>query len=210
MDKWFQPTLYWACDYLSILVLKFTHVNSLGPNDAIWRQGSGSTLAQVMAYCLTAPSHYLNQCWLIIRKVQWYSSEDNFTSNISAINHWNKLENYLYKSPLKTPRGQWVNKGGPLMMSFKIANEFLRNLWSPPVLIFIDQISKSMIKIWSSPWPEVSWLLPPVLMMKSSFCLFEVNLGSLKMYKESSNHNDWKYVKLCGYMLMKLLFPFVS
>ena len=27
-----------------------------------WRQRSGSTLAQVMACCLTAPSHYLNQC----------------------------------------------------------------------------------------------------------------------------------------------------
>ena len=31
---------------------------------------SGSTLAQVMACCLTAPSHYLNQCWLIISKIQ--------------------------------------------------------------------------------------------------------------------------------------------
>ena len=86
-----------------------TTFNSMGPNDAIWRQGSGSTLAQVMACCLTAPSHYLNQCWLIIRKVQWYSSEDNFTSNVSAINQWNKLGNYLYKIPLKSPRGQWVN-----------------------------------------------------------------------------------------------------
>ena len=72
-------------------------VNSLGPNYAIWRQRSGSTLAQVMACCLTAPSHYLNQCWLIIRKAQWYSSEDNFRSDISATNHWNKLENCSYK-----------------------------------------------------------------------------------------------------------------
>ena len=40
--------------------------NSLWPSDAIWRHRSGSTLAQVMAGCLTAPSHYLNQCWLII------------------------------------------------------------------------------------------------------------------------------------------------
>ena len=30
---------------------------------------SGSTLAQVMAQCLTAPSNYLKQCWLIISKV---------------------------------------------------------------------------------------------------------------------------------------------
>ena len=36
-------------------------INSLWPSDAIWRQGPRSTLAQVMACCLTAPSHYLNQ-----------------------------------------------------------------------------------------------------------------------------------------------------
>ena len=41
------------------------YVNSLWPSDAIWRERSGSTLAQVMACCLTAPRHYLNQCWII-------------------------------------------------------------------------------------------------------------------------------------------------
>ena len=35
--------------------------NSLCPSDTIWRQRSGSTLARVMACCLAAPSHYLNQ-----------------------------------------------------------------------------------------------------------------------------------------------------
>ena len=48
-------------------------INSLWPSDVIWWQGSRSTLAQVMAWCLTAPSHYPNQCWLIIIEVQWYS-----------------------------------------------------------------------------------------------------------------------------------------
>ena len=48
-------------------------INSLWPSDAIWRQESGSTLAQVMACCLTATSHYLNQYWLIISEVQWHS-----------------------------------------------------------------------------------------------------------------------------------------
>ena len=52
-----------------------TNINSLGHSDAIWRWRSWSTLVQVMACCLTAPSHYLNQCWLIISKVQWHSSE---------------------------------------------------------------------------------------------------------------------------------------
>ena len=42
------------------------NITSLWPSDAIWRHRSESTLGQVMAYCLTTPSHYLNQCWLII------------------------------------------------------------------------------------------------------------------------------------------------
>ena len=50
-------------------------VNSLGPSDTIWRWRSWSTLYQIMTCCLTAPSHYLNQCWLIISKVLWHSSE---------------------------------------------------------------------------------------------------------------------------------------
>ena len=38
-----------------------------------------------MACCLTAPSHYLNQCWLIISKVQWHPSESNFTRESSSV-----------------------------------------------------------------------------------------------------------------------------
>ena len=48
-------------------------INSLWPSDIIWRQRSGSTLAQVMACCLTTPSHYLNQCWLFIGEIQRHS-----------------------------------------------------------------------------------------------------------------------------------------
>ena len=66
-----------------------TTLNSLGPSDPIWRHRSGSTLVQVMACCLTAPSHYLNQCWLIITKVQGHSSDGSFTRDAPTINHWN-------------------------------------------------------------------------------------------------------------------------
>ena len=54
---------------LPLAILQY-HINSLGPSDAIWPWRSWSTLA----CCLTAPSHYLNQCWLIMSKVQWHSS----------------------------------------------------------------------------------------------------------------------------------------
>ena len=45
-------------------------VNLLWPSDATWWHKSESTWAQVMPCCLVAPSHYLNQCWLIIIEVQ--------------------------------------------------------------------------------------------------------------------------------------------
>ena len=76
--------------------------------NSLWRHKTWSTLAQVMACCLTAPSHYLNQCWLIITKVQSHSSGNHFTKDTSAINHWNQFENYLTKFSFKSPRGQWV------------------------------------------------------------------------------------------------------
>ena len=63
-----------------------TPMNSLWPRGTIWRQRSGSTLVQVMACCLTAPSHYLNHCWFIINKVQRHSSYGNFTRDTSATN----------------------------------------------------------------------------------------------------------------------------
>ena len=55
-----------TCKSNIVLALVQILVNSLWPSDAIWRQGSRSTLVQVMACCLMTPSHYLNQCWLII------------------------------------------------------------------------------------------------------------------------------------------------
>ena len=93
---WFKTTLF--------------IINSLWPRDAIWRQISGSTLAEVLACCLVAPSHYLKQCWLIISKVKWHSSMGNLTRDISALNHWNYLKNQVPKMPFKFPRGLWVNK----------------------------------------------------------------------------------------------------
>ena len=83
-------------------------LNSLGISDAIWWQRSGSTLVQVMACCLMAPSHYLNQCWLMTKEVLWHSLDSNFTENTSDIYHWNEFEIYQFETVVKSHRGQWV------------------------------------------------------------------------------------------------------
>ena len=58
-----------------------------------------SSLVQVMAWCqtddLTAPSHYLNRCWLIISEVLWHQPEDSFTGNAQAIYHWYEFKKLL-------------------------------------------------------------------------------------------------------------------
>ena len=90
--------------------------NSLRPSDAIWRQKTGSTLAQVMTCCLASPSHYLKQCWLFISKDMWHSCEHSFTIDTSAINHRNWLQNYFSEISLKSPRSQWVKSDIALLL----------------------------------------------------------------------------------------------
>ena len=54
--------------------------NSLWPRDAIWLHRSRTVLGQVMACCLMAPSHNLNQCYNIINWTpRTYFSEILFT-----------------------------------------------------------------------------------------------------------------------------------
>ena len=71
---WFSKSNQWfhKCRYIYIIK---GEINSLWPSDTIWRYRSRSTLAQEIACCLTAPSHYLTLCWLIFSKVLWLSSE---------------------------------------------------------------------------------------------------------------------------------------
>ena len=70
-EPWIESIVMFITTSVWLQRLTDKWVHSLWPSDAIWQLRSGSTLIQVMACCLTAPSHYLNQCWLIISKAQW-------------------------------------------------------------------------------------------------------------------------------------------
>ena len=45
----------------------------------------------------TAPSHYLNQCWLIINEALSHSPEGNFTGNPEYFYSWYEFENWSFK-----------------------------------------------------------------------------------------------------------------
>ena len=78
----------------------------------LWPCGMASTFAQVMADFLTAPSHYLNQCWLIIKDGLWHLPEDNFSGYIPDIYCWYEFENYQFKITATSPMDKWVNQCG--------------------------------------------------------------------------------------------------
>ena len=84
-------------------------INSTWPSDAIWWHRTRSTLAQVMACCLTAPSNYLNQFWLISSEVLWYAPEGNITGNAQEIYPWYEFQKYSFKILAASPGGQWFN-----------------------------------------------------------------------------------------------------
>ena len=71
-------------------------INTLLPSDAIWRLRFRSTLVLAMACCLTAPSDYLNQCWLPISQALWHSPENSFTARAQATILCNEFKNYCH------------------------------------------------------------------------------------------------------------------
>ena len=94
--------------------------SSLWPDDAIWINRSVSTLSQIMGGCLAAPSHYLNQCSLIINGALWYSNikwnvRSTYLSNdinktgitIHMIQFWvNEPQEYYNKNTVNIPKRQ--------------------------------------------------------------------------------------------------------
>ena len=76
-------------------------LNSLWLRDAIWWH---------ISRCLTAPSHYLNQCWLFIRGVMWHSSKTCFLELFSVPTLSKRLKDVLVKLLLHHPESmsQWL------------------------------------------------------------------------------------------------------
>ena len=84
-------------------------VNTLWPGDITRWHGFTSTLALVMAYYQTAPSHYLNLYWLFINEVLWHSPASHFKGSAQATILHIEFENYTFRIIATSSRGQWVN-----------------------------------------------------------------------------------------------------
>ena len=74
-DKLFHPTLYWACNYLSMLGLKLIHVN---------KRGHRLQWATTGRYHLAAVWHMDRCCW---HTLQCYYTDQVFFLSIPFIRH---------------------------------------------------------------------------------------------------------------------------
>ena len=74
--------LWWLKNLIKCLGARneLSRINPLWPINTLWQHRSGSILAQAIACYLMAPSHYLNQCRLIIKGIPWHSPRSNFTT----------------------------------------------------------------------------------------------------------------------------------
>ena len=104
--KIFVAFMYVWLDSLSLCSV----IKSIWASHHIGQHRSGSILAQAMACCLMAPSHYLNQCCLFISEVLWHSPESYFALSI-------QFQNYTCRITATPPRGQWVNLMLTLLIS---------------------------------------------------------------------------------------------
>ena len=74
--------------------------------NSLWPSGtrSGSTLAQVMAWFLKAPSHYLRQCWFVVNGVLGHSHDQAIAQDILIISIYKiSLKNYILKDTATSP-----------------------------------------------------------------------------------------------------------
>ena len=62
-----------------------------------------------MVWCLMEPSHYLNQGWLIISEILWYSPAGNVTECPMYLSFDIEIENDQFKTTAASPSDQWVN-----------------------------------------------------------------------------------------------------
>ena len=104
--------------------------NSLWPSDTIQPHRFGSAFAQVMACCLTAPSHYLNQWWLIIKYVLWRQTESIFRS-AHEINPWHVSGKYHISQGPMRPRHDDVIKWKHFPRNWPFVGEFTGPRWIP-------------------------------------------------------------------------------
>ena len=100
--------------------------NSLWPSWCLMAIYMWVRLVQIMACCLVAPSHFLNQYWFVISRILHHPPKGSSTGNTHENNHGNACENctFIIKATSRqgTTRVNWYRdyKSNYLGISFSV------------------------------------------------------------------------------------------
>ena len=101
-----RSCLPYECMPISCIVSTSTHCGLVTPYGDIYlgQYWLGAVKAQAMACCLMAPSHYMNQCWLIIKGVLWHSFGFKFIRGAHELNPWLVFGDYTFEIKNTSPK----------------------------------------------------------------------------------------------------------
>ena len=85
-------------------------LNLLWPSDAIMENWIWVNIGSHNGLLSGAPSHYLNQCWLIISGVMWLSPEISFTVSAQATFLYNEYGNCIFNIAAHISKGPMSEK----------------------------------------------------------------------------------------------------
>ena len=131
-----------------------------------------------MACCLTAPRHYLNQCWLNIREVPWHSSGGIIIRRSEETNHWNTIKNYSFEMAFRSPRGQWVKCIQPYikcthrcgLSSYAWSFNSPMTVWETMCIISNFTREYVILYIWNDFIINCYWILLVVVFVICTYC----------------------------------------
>ena len=72
---WLRFSMFIYAHFLYTMPSGWWIFSVLFTSDVIMNQWPWSTFVQVMAWCLMAPSHYLNKCWRLTSHILWSTSQ---------------------------------------------------------------------------------------------------------------------------------------
>ena len=83
-------------------------LNPLWLSDAMWWHRTNlANIGSGFGLLLGSTNHYLNQCWIIIHAVLWYSPEGNFRGNAQDFCPWYEFTVTTSNIAAKYHRDQW-------------------------------------------------------------------------------------------------------
>ena len=156
-----------------------------------------------MACCLMAPSHCLNQCWLIISSVLYVASIlGHFQGNAQDIYPWYEFQNNSFKIITTSPRGQRVKETSGL--GSHGASLLEKHKFYPLYSKVINDISYLALNYSEFLVGDILWFINAEMLLVVNFLDAIFFCRNINMYLQflSFFHTDMtQVVEICSYLM---------